>query len=300
MPPPAARPRVPAPAINLLEENNRMQRKLSLVILALLVALPMLAQDMTVDQVIAKHIEAQGGMAKMKTINTAKVSGRIQLGPGIEAPIVIYKRRPDQSRMELSVQGLTMVRAYDGTSKTGWVIMPFQGKKDPEQMTADDVKEAADASDFDGPLVDYAAKGHKVELLGKEKIEGSDAYKLKLTKKSGDVETIYIDADSFLEIRSEGKRMIRGSEVETESTMGDYKEVGGLVVPFSMQEGAKGHPEKQNITIDKYEFNVPVDAAMFNMPPPAPKAATPEEKKEPTQTKPSTEAPKTTTDKPKN
>src|SRR3954469_7950913 len=131
-----------------------MQRKLSLVVLALLVALPMLAQEMTADQVVAKHIEAEGGIAKMKTINTAKVSGRIQLGPGIEAPIVIYKRRPDQSRMELSVQGLPRARAHAGTSTPAWVSMPFQGKKDPQQMTADAVKEAADASDFDGPLVD--------------------------------------------------------------------------------------------------------------------------------------------------
>src|SRR3954469_15175939 len=119
-----------------------MHRKLVLSVLALLVALPLAAQEMTVDQVIAKHIEAQGGMAKMKSINTMKITGRVEIGPGVEAPIVLYKRRPDQMRMELVVQGMTMVRSYDGASKTGWAIIPFQGKKDAEQMSADDVKEA--------------------------------------------------------------------------------------------------------------------------------------------------------------
>jgi outer membrane lipoprotein-sorting protein len=279
-----------------------MHRKLALFALALLVALPLAAQELTVDQLIAKHIEAQGGMAKMKSINTVKITGRVEVGPGVEAPIVVYKRRPDQMRMELAIQGLTMVRSYDGTSKTGWAIIPFQGKKDGEPMTADDIKEAAEGADFDGPLVDYAAKGNKVELLGKESVEGSPAYKLKLTRKSGNVENVYLDADSFLEVRSEAKRMIRGNEVETESTIGDYKTVDGLVVPFSAEEGAKGRPEKQKITFEKYEFNVPVDAAMFAMPAPAPKAATPEEKKEPTPTTPAKpeDKPKTTTDKPKN
>jgi len=256
-----------------------MQRKLFLVVLALLIALPLVAQDMTADQVIAKNIEARGGMAKLKAVNSMKATGKIMVGPGIEAPVVMYQRRPDQMRMEITVQGLTVVQAYDG--KVGWAIVPFQGKKDAEQMTADDLKETKEQADIDGPLVDYKAKGHKVEMLGKDKVEGSDAYKLKLTRANGDIETLYIDADSFLEVKNEGKRTIRGTEVETDSNIGDYKEVNGLVVPFSIDQGAKGHPERQKITVEKYEFNVPMDAAIFAMPPPAPKTAAPADKKEP-------------------
>jgi hypothetical protein len=219
---------------------------------------------MTVDQVIAKNIEARGGMAKLKAVNTVKVTGKILVGPGIEAPIVMYQRRPNDMRMEFTVQGLTAVQAYDG--KAGWAIMPFQGKKDPEAMTADDLKEIQEQADMDGALVDYAAKGHKVELLGKDKVEGSDVYKIKLTRKNGDVETIFIDADSFLEVRNEGKRNIRGTDMETEATIGDYKEVDGLVLPFSIDNGIKGRPEREKITIEKYEFNVPLEHTQFVMP----------------------------------
>lgn len=275
-----------------------MQRKLFLAVLALLIALPLVAQDMTADQVIAKNIEARGGMAKLKAVNTVKASGKMMVGPGIEAPVTIYQRRPDQMRMEVTVQGLTLVQAYDG--KTGWAIMPFQGKKDAEQMTADDVKEVKEQADMDGALVDYKTKGHKVELLGKEKIEGSDAYKLKLNRANGNIETIYIDADSFLEVKTEGKRMVRGTETETDTNIGDYKEVNGLMLPFSVDSGAKGQPQRQKIVVEKYEFNVPVDAAIFVMPPPAPKTAAtpPADKKEPApETKPED---KPTADKPKN
>jgi len=277
-----------------------MQRKLFFAVLALFVALPLVAQDMTADQIIAKNIEASGGLAKMKAINTVKITGKIQLGPGIEAPLVIYKRRPNDAKMEFTVQGLTGTQAYDGQTKTGWALMPFQGKKDAEPMTADDAKEAEENADFDGPLVDYAAKGSKVELLGKEKVEGSDVYKLKLTRKTGDVVLIYIDADSFLEVKSEAKRTIRGTEVEAEQTSGDYKEVGGLIVPFSLEGGVKGRPERQKITFEKYEFNLPMEHAQFVMPPPAPKAATPPtDKKEPAPATKPEDKPKTA-DKPKN
>ena len=275
-----------------------MQRKLSLVALILLFTLPLVAQDLTADQIIAKNLEAHGGVAKLKAVKTAKITGKMMVGPGIEAPMAMYMLQPNNMRREISVQGLTAVQAYDGKTKSGWAIMPFQGKKDPEPMSADEQKEMAEqASDgLGGPFLDDQAKGSKVELLGKDKIEGSDAYKLKLTRSNGDVDTYYIDADSFLEVKAEQKRTIRGNEIESDANIGDYKEVDGIVMPYSIDNGIKGRPERQKITIDKYELNVPVEQAMFTMPPPAPKAATPEEKKEPSATKPA-EKP---ADKPKN
>ncbi len=102
----------------------------------------------------------------------------------------------------------------------------------------------ADQADIDGPLVDYKAKGHQVELVGKEKVEGSDAYKLKVTKKDGDVEYYFLDADSYLPVRVEGKRTIRGTEIEGESTLGDYKEAGRLPLAVLHPERRQGPPRE--------------------------------------------------------
>lgn len=276
-----------------------MQRNLTLIALVLLIALPLAAQELTVDQVIAKNIEARGGMDKIKAVKTMKATGKMMVGPGLEVPFVAYQARPDMLRLEFTFQGLTAVQAYDG--QNGWSIMPFQGKKDAEPMSADEVKQIQDDADIDGVLVDYKQKGHKVELLGKDKAEGADVYKLKFTHKNGNEKLIFVDADSFLEIKTESKRMVRGNEVEIESSIGDYKEVDGLVIPFASEAGPKGRPERQKITVETIQFNVPVDTAMFKMPPPAPAAATPEEKKEPAPTTPQKPADKPKTEeKPKN
>src|SRR4029077_16438646 len=137
--------------------------------------------------------------------------GKMTLGPGIEAPVTLELKKPSSVRLEITFQGNTGVQAYDG--KTGWGISPMAAKKDPEPMSADDLKDMDEQADMDGPLVDYKAKGHTVVLMGKEKVEGSDAYKLKLTLKTGDIRTIYIDVDSYLELKTEAKRTVRGSEV---------------------------------------------------------------------------------------
>lgn len=224
----------------------------------------------TVDEVIARNIEARGGLDKLRAVQTMKMTGKMMMGPGMEAPMTLEFRRPANMRIEFTFQGMTGIQAYDG--KSGWAIMPFGGKKDPEPMTAEDLKEAEEQSDMDGPLVDYKTKGHKVELLGKEKVEGSDAYKLKVILKSGDVRYLYLDADTYLDIKGESKRTVRGSETEIESTIGDYKEVEGLMLPFSISAGAKGSDQKQNIVIDKIEINPAIDVARFKMPAAAPAA----------------------------
>lgn len=227
-------------------------------------ALPASAQ--TVDELIAKNVEARGGLEKLKSVKTLRMSGKMTVGPGLEAPINLEMKRPANIRMEFTFQGNTGVQAYDG--KTGWSINPFGGKKDPEPMAADDLKETEEQADMDGPLVDYKAKGHSVELLGKEKVEGSEAYRLKVTLKNGDIRHIYVDADSFLEIKAESKRTVRGTEVEVETSIGDYKEVGGLLFPHSFQSSAKGQPDRQTITVEKIELNPALDEARFKMPEP--------------------------------
>jgi outer membrane lipoprotein-sorting protein len=242
---------------------------------ALLVFLAPVLMAQTVDEIIAKNIQARGGLDKIKSVQTTKSTGTMNMGGGMEAPGTMIQKRPDMARLEFTIQGLTAIQAYDG--KEAWQIMPFMGKKDPELMSADDKKDMELMADIDGPLVDYKNKGNKVELLGKDKLEGTDAYKLKITLKNGDVITDYLDADSYLEIKQEMKRMVRGSEQEIESSLGDYKEVNGMMFPFAMENGVKGSQEKEKLTISKIELNVPVDDSIFKMPPaaPAPKADEP-------------------------
>jgi outer membrane lipoprotein-sorting protein len=240
-----------------------MFKKLCYGIIAVALLVPaMWAQ--TVDELIAKNVQARGGMDKLKGVHSVKSTATMAMGPGMEAPGVLIQKRGNLARLEFTIQGLTAVQAYDG--KNAWQVMPFMGKKDPELMTADEAKEVEEMADIDGPMVDYKTKGNQVELLGKEKIEGTDAYKLKVSLKNGDVQTVYIDADSFLEIKEETKRTVRGTEQVVESAIGDYKEVSGIMVPFAMESGVKGSAEKQKLTITKVEFNVPADDSIFKMP----------------------------------
>ncbi len=240
-----------------------MFRKCLLTLAGLaLFTLPTSAQ--TVDELIAKHITARGGMDKLKAAKTMRLTGKLTVGPGMEAPFTLELKRPKNMRMEFTFQGMTGIQGFDGT--TAWMVMPFMGKKDPERVPDEEAKETAEQADFDGPLVDHGTKGHKVELMGKDKVEGTDAYKLKVTLKSGDVRYIYLDAEYFLEIKSEGRRTVRGTEQEFESSLGDYKEVEGLVLPHAMEGGAKGSPMKQKMTIEKVEVNPAIDDARFKMP----------------------------------
>jgi outer membrane lipoprotein-sorting protein len=261
-----------------------MIRKVGLSMIALAVLAPCLLAQ-TVDEIIAKNVQARGGAEKLKSVKSIKSTATMSMGPGMEAPGVLIQKRPTLARLEFTVQGLTAVQAFDG--KNGWQIMPFMGKKEAELMSADEAKETEEMADLDGPLVDYKSKGHQVELQGKEKIEGTDAYKLKVTLKNGDVQTIYIDSDSFLEIKEVTKRTVRGTEQEIESAIGDYKAVDGIMFPFAVESGIKGTDQKQKLTITKVELNVPADDSLFKMPAAAPKADAPK-----------TDAPKT--DPPKN
>jgi len=224
----------------------------------------------TVDELIAKSAAARGGLDKLKAVTSSRLTGNFAAGP-MQAGFVEVTKRPNRLRRDITIQGLNLVQAYDG--QNGWQIIPFTGKKDAEPISGDELKDLQEEADTDGPLVDYKQKGNKVELVGKEKVEGTDAFNLKVTLKNGDVRNIYLDADTFLPIKSSGKTTRRGTEIKVESTLGDYKEVNGILVPFSVQvhlEGAEIDSEK--ISFDKVEFNVPVDDSVFKMPPPAPAA----------------------------
>lgn len=239
-----------------------MRRILVLAAVMAVVALPASAQ--TVDEIVGHYIKAVGGMDKIQSVQTLRRSGKYIGGGGFEAAILQENKRGASVREEFSLQGMTAVNAYDG--KTGWKIEPWQGKKDPEALGEEEMKSILEDADFDGPLVDYKRKGNKVEFVGMDKFEGTDTYKLKVTKSNGDVYFYYLDTDYYMPIKIDTKRIVRGAEREYEAALGDYKQVNGWYLPFSVETNVKGHQDKSKVVYDKIEANVPIDNGRFAMP----------------------------------
>jgi hypothetical protein len=243
----------------LFLEINRIL--LGIVGLALF-AMPVSAQ--TAEEIVAKYVKTIGGAEKIEAIKTLRRTGRFTGGGGFEAVVIQENKRPQMARQEFSIQGMTGVTAYDG--KTGWKIEPWGGKKDAEALGEEELKGIQEDADFDGPLVNYQQKGNKVEFVGAEPVEGTDAFKLKVTLKNGDVSYYFMDTDYFVPIKIESKRMVRGAEREFETSLGDYKEVAGVYLPHSVESGVKGSPNKSQITFEKIEANVALDDNRFKQP----------------------------------
>ncbi len=219
----------------------------------------------TVDELVAKNIEAKGGANALRGLGTLRLSGKMLVQEGqIQLAFMQVKKRPDDVRTEASLQGMTQIEAYDG--KEGWKVSPFFGRRDPERLSADDVKALVEDAEMDGPLVDWQAKGNTVEYLGTEDVDGTPAHKLKVTRKNGDVSFVYLDPDHFLEIRVITQCTRHGAYEQLETDLGDYEKAGGVFVPTSIEFGRKGDPDKQRIMIDKVEANVPVDDTIFHFP----------------------------------
>jgi outer membrane lipoprotein-sorting protein len=226
----------------------------------------------TVDQVVAKNLDARGGVEKLTSIQSVRMSGTLTLGPGTQAGISMEFRRPKMVRTEYALQGKTAVQAYDG--RVAWQIMPFSGRVEAEVMTGEDVTSMEEQADVEGELVGWKAKGLTVELLGRETVDGIDAWKLRITKKSGAVKTMWLDAATYLESREESERTIQGKPAVWVTTLSDYRDVGGRKVPFATESRPKEGTGSQKITLSTVEFDVPIDPAVFRMPEPKP-AATP-------------------------
>jgi outer membrane lipoprotein-sorting protein len=220
------------------------------------------ASAQTVDEIIAKHVQARGGLEKIKAVKSAKTTGKLVM-QGLEIPVTIQQKRANKLRLDATFQGKSLVQAYDGA--VAWKIDPFQGTSEPEKMAGEEEKQTVEQSDMDGALIDYKEKGHTVELVGKEDVEGTPVYHLKLTKKSGDISHIYIDAENYLEIKSTAKRKTPGGEMEIETFYGNYKPVNGLVYPFSI-EAKVGGQVVQNVVVDKMELDLAIEDSFFKMP----------------------------------
>jgi outer membrane lipoprotein-sorting protein len=246
---------------------------LSLALLALGAA-PVAAQDSeaaaepTVEGLIEKNLEAKGGREKLEAVESARLTGTMNMG-GMEAPFVFEWKAPDRVRIEFTVQGMTGIQAYNG--ETGWMVMPFMGKTDPEKMSAEDTEQIKSDADFRGPLFDPEEKGYEVAYLGEEDVEGTPTYKLQVTKENGDVSTIYLDKEYFLEIKQDDTRTMRGQQMESETAIGDYKEVEGLMIAHSHDITSSMMPgQGQTMLFDKVELNPEIPDDRFEMPEPAP------------------------------
>ena len=221
----------------------------------------------TAEELINKNIQAKGGLDRIKSARTRLATGRVR-GGGRRVSVAVFKQmnmRPNLVRNNFTLQGMTAVQAYDGS--VGWQTQPFRGRKEPELMGEDNVRDLLLAADFDGPLVDYAAKGNTIEYLGHAEVDGDDALRLKVTLKNGDIIYFYLDPDTDLEIREEIQQFIRGSVRERVVELGSYKAVDGVMYPFSISEGPRNNPGAQVTSIEKIQVNVPLQESDFALPP---------------------------------
>lgn len=247
------------------------------LVLGLLLALPA-ARAYTAAELAAKNVEAKGGVQRLHALTSLRLAGKMLVrGDSLKLDFVALMKPPHAVRYEAQLQGLTSVQAYDGTQ--AWQINPFQGRKDPEKLSADDAKGMGeDAADFAGVLVDFEAKGYRLDALGTEDVDGTDAYKLRVTRPNGDISYVYLDPDAFLEIRVINRRIEHGVPSETVIDYGDYELVDGVYVPFAQVSGPKGSTDRSKVQFDKAQANEPLDDTLFHLP--APRAGgTPEQAK---------------------
>ena len=230
-----------------------------------LLFVPLCAFAQTADEVIDKYVEARGGLAKIKSIQSERVRGTLMFAPGVEGPFVVERERPYKMRMEVSFRDQTLIRVYDGKS-SGWIYNPFGADAAVTPMNENDLRNIADEADFEGPFINYKAKGNQMEYAGKTTVEGKPAYKIKLTNKNGDVSYFSFDAESFLLLRWQGNRKNGDQEVPWESYFRDYREINGLEYPFLIESSAPGTDQAQKIMADKIEVNVTISEAQFKKP----------------------------------
>ena len=217
----------------------------------------LMAMAQTADEIVEKHIAAIGGKENWNKVNSMIMVGSLSV-MGREVDVTITNVHLKGSRQDISVAGMN---GYSfSTPTSGWVYMPFQGQTKPEPMTADDVKEALDDLDLQGNLLNYKEKGHTVELLGKEDVEGTECFKLKVTRKNSGEQVVFVDPTSFFMIRSVTKRKAMGQEMELSVDYSDYREINGIKVPFSVSQ------QFGTVVFKNIKVNEAVDEKIFANP----------------------------------
>jgi outer membrane lipoprotein-sorting protein len=212
----------------------------------------------SVDEIVAKNIEAKGGADKLRGVQSMKLTGTLS-GRGGQAPLTIWSKRPNLARQETEMQGTAMVRAFDGTK--AWMMVG----PDAQEIAGPQAQTTREQAEFDTPLLDYKAKGHTVELVGTETLAGGKVYHLKLTTKGGQVQHFFIDADTGIEKQTSVALDQGGQPLNIVTDLSDYRDVDGIKVPFAVKQTVNGTPVT-TLVVDKVQFNIPIDDAIFRMP----------------------------------
>jgi outer membrane lipoprotein-sorting protein len=214
----------------------------------------------TVEEIVAKNIAAKGGAAKLKSIDTVRITAAATV-QGVITPMTIELKRPNLKRQEVTVNGNKIVQTFDGT--TGWLLNPSAGSQ-PIQMPAMQSAAMKEESEFDSPLLDYQSKGVKIALVGKETIDGRDAYHLKVTTKDGAVRDYYLDTSTGLEFQVDGPIEQNGQRATLSVSLSDYRDVDGVKMPFSLKQTLNGTPVA-DLRVSTIEINVPLDGSRFRL-----------------------------------
>lgn len=233
---------------------------LSLAVITAIAGAAGTAAAQSVDEIVAKNYTAKGG-DKWKSIQSMRLTARINI-QGMELPMTIVSKRPNLMRQDMTFQGVSIVQAYDGA--TAWTINPMIGSDAATEVPAAVADSLKDQADFDGPLIDYKAKGNTIELVGNEDLNGAKVHHLKLTKKDGKTTHFYIDVATGVEKKVVSEADLGTGPMKIETELSNYQTVDGIMVPMSIQQNAP--TGAVSIAVDKVEFNVSIDDAIFRMP----------------------------------
>ncbi len=241
---------------------------------------------LSASEIVQRNVSARGGLQAWRAVQTIVLKGKLQAGgnnrptipvPGVrtgpempaprpseqvQLPFVMRLKRPRKMRFELQFQGQTAIQVFDGTN--GWKLRPFLNRHEVEPYTQEEIKATSLQSELDGPLIDYAAKGTKIELEGMDEVDNNDAYKLKLTLKNGQEQHVWVDAKTFLDVKIEGiPRRLDGKYHTVAVYMSDYKLVDGLNIPYQLETRVEGVSQVEDIRIDSVEVNPKLDDSLF-------------------------------------
>lgn len=216
------------------------------------------------DEVLTKYYEATGGKTNWENIKSMKYTGYSNI-MGMDIPYTQYLKRPGKWLIEIYVQGMKILQGYDGTK--GWIINPMTGSKKPTETDEETAKIFRNNALIGGKLYNINEMGFSVELIGKEDMDGREVYKINVTDKDGIVSNFYIDASSYLVVKTVSKVTRMGNDIITENNYSNYKNVDEVMISFLMEQKVSGTQyDSQTVTIDKVEINAEIDDNIFSMP----------------------------------
>jgi len=222
---------------------------------------------LSATEIAERNVSARGGLQAWRTVQTMSYSGKLEAGgkENVQLPFFMEMKRPRKTRVEIEFANDKAVQVYDGAN--GWKLRPYLGRRDVEPFSADELKASSMEFDLDGPLVDHATKGIQVDLEGVETVEGHDAYKLKLAMKDGQVRHLWVDTQTFLDVKIEGiPRRMDGKMRPVEIYYRDYKTVNGLMVPYVLETTVQGVKQSHKMTIDSVVVNPKLEDSLFVKP----------------------------------